>query len=118
MVKEPESALLRQFLRRKQPLVASALALTEVARALLPFGAEVTTRGEETFRRIELIRINDRILHRAGRLLPVELRSLDAIHVATAMDLGDDLARLCTYDERMGIAAQTLGLRVASPGAG
>lgn len=59
--------------------------------------------------------MNDRALLAAGTLAPAEMRSLDAIHLATALGLGSDLARVITYDGRMADAAQTLGLAVASP---
>ena len=114
-VREPESAMLRRYLRRKQPLVTSALSRTEVARALLPFGEEVVARGVEVLQRLNVVRINDRVLRAAGTLLPLELRSLDAIHLATASHLGDDLARLCTYDERMAGAATGRGFTVVAP---
>lgn len=112
---EPESAELRRYLRRKRLLVTSALARTEVARALLPFGSPVVDRGEDVLRRLEVIRINDRILQRAGRLQPSDLRSLDAIHLATAGELIPNLARVCTYDDRMAAAAATLGFSVIAP---
>ena len=82
---------------------------------MLPIGAEAVTRAQEVLSRIDLARVNDRVLLAAGTLAPAEMRSLDAIHLATALDLGSDLARVITYDERMTGAAQTLGLTVASP---
>ncbi len=114
-VVEPESAALRRYLRRRRPLVSSALAKTEVARALLPLGEPAVRRGQEVLARLELIRVSDRILAAAGALLPAELRSLDAIHLATAAQLGEDLARLVTYDARMRAAAQEVGCPVAAP---
>ncbi|HET7044921.1 MAG TPA: type II toxin-antitoxin system VapC family toxin [Gaiellaceae bacterium] len=114
-IAEPESAGLRRYLRRRQPLVSSALARTEVARALLPLGEPAVRRGQEVLARLELIRVSDRILVAAGALLPVGLRSLDAIHLATVRHLGRDLARLVTYDERMREAAQAAGCPVAAP---
>lgn len=114
-VREPESATLRRYLRRKQPLVTSALARAEVARALLPFGEDTVARGAEVLQRLDVVRINDRVLRAAGTLLPLELRTLDAIHLATAAQLGDDLARLCTYDERIAEAAADLGFTVVAP---
>ena len=48
-------------------------------------------------------------------MLPPDLRSLDAIHLATAQVLGPDLARLVTYDERMAAAAKELGWTVSAP---
>lgn len=114
-VREPESTTLRRYLRRKRPLVTSALSRTEVARALLPFGDGTVARGADVLQRLDVVRINDRVLRAAGILLPLELRSLDAIHLATASQLGDDLARLCTYDERMAAAAAVLGFTVVAP---
>lgn len=114
-VREPESTALRRHLRRKRPLITSALSRTEVARALLPFGPSVVARGDDVLRRLDVIRINDRILRAAGALLPLELRSLDAIHLATAIAIAADLARVCTYDERMATAAAQLGLTVVAP---
>lgn len=114
-VQEPESAALRRFLARRQPLVSSALARTEVARALLPSGPEAVARGEEVLRRIQLLRINDRVLGAAGHLLPPELRSLDAIHLASADQLGAAVRQIVTYDERMADAAQAIGWTVVAP---
>jgi predicted nucleic acid-binding protein len=114
-VREPESAALRRYLRRRRPLIASALARTEVARALLPLGPEAVRRGHDVLARIDLVRINDRVLDAAGAMLPVELRSLDALHLATAEQLGTDLARIVTYDDRMAAAANHLGLTVTRP---
>ena len=115
VVNENESAALRRYVRHKRPLVTSALARTEVARALLPLGAMVVARGYDVLQRLDVVRINDRILRTAGTLLPTDLRSLDAIHLATAAQLGDDLARVCTYDERMKMAATALGFEVVAP---
>ncbi len=114
-VREPESAALRRHLRRAQPLVSSALARTEVLRAMLPGGEAAVASGRRVLALVELIRVNDRVLHLAGALLPVELRPLDAIHLATAGQLGADLGELITYDERMAAAARTMGHRVSAP---
>jgi predicted nucleic acid-binding protein len=114
-VEEPESAALRRYLRRRRPLVSSALARTEVLRSLLLEGDEALARGRSVLDRVELIRVNDRILNAAATLLPVEVRSLDAIHLATARQLEADLGRVVTYDERMLNAASQLGIRTAAP---
>jgi len=114
-VREPESLALRRYLRRRQPLVSSALARTEVVRALLPAGDEAVARGRSVLQRIDLIRLNDRILSAAGVLRPPELLSLDAIHLATAQELGDELSALVSYDDRMVNAAKQIGYRVVQP---
>jgi predicted nucleic acid-binding protein len=114
-VTERESAALRRYLRSRTPLVVSALARTEVARALLPLGSAAVQRGHDVLSRIELIRVSDRILLEAGSLLPVELRSLDAIHLATMRQLGESLRRLVTYDSRMATAALELRIAIVAP---
>ncbi len=115
VTREPESAALRRYVRRRRSLVTSALARTEVARALLPLGPEWMRSGRVLLEGIEVLRVSDRVLNAAGALLPVQLRSLDAIHLATARQLGTELARVVTYDERMAATARTLGLVVVSP---
>lgn len=114
-VEEPQSAALRDYLRRRRPLVVSALARTEVARALMPFGPGAVARGEDVLARIDVVRVNDRILRAAGTMPPPDLRSLDAIHLATARELGAELGKVCTYDDRLAAAAEALGLSVVAP---
>ena len=114
-VAEPESPALRRYLRRRFPLVSSALATTEVSRALLPLGAVAVRRGQQVLARVELLRVSDRILEDAGSILPADVRSLDAMHLATIHQLGSDLARVVTYDARMAEAAAASGLPVVAP---
>ena len=55
-------------------------------------------------------------IRRASAVLqPTAMRSLDAIHVATAVSLGADLSGLLTYDLRMQQAVSALGLSVVAP---
>ncbi len=114
-IEEPESGALRAHLRRRKVLVSSALARTEVLRALLLEGEEGLARGRAVLGRVELIRVNGRLLNAAGLLQPPDVRSLDAIHLATARELGADLSQVISYDERMVEAAKGLGLKTASP---
>lgn len=113
-IEEPESAALRRHLRRRRPLVSSSLSRTEVLRALLLEGEPGLTRGHAVLARIELLRVSYRVLSAAG-VLPVALRSLDAIHLATAHQLGADLGEMVTYDARMLEAAESVGIRTVSP---
>ena len=115
VVLEPESVALRRYVRRYRPLVCSALARTEVARAVGSLGQAASQRVDVVLATIALIRLNDRVLAAAGAMLPPDLRSLDAIHLATAQQLGSDLGWIVTYDERMSTAAQTLGFTVVAP---
>ncbi|MHB1554359.1 MAG: type II toxin-antitoxin system VapC family toxin [Acidimicrobiales bacterium] len=114
-VREPETAALRRHLRRRRTLITSALARTEVLRALLPAGEGAMAAGRRVLSRIDLVRVNDQVLGGAGVLLPIELRSLDAIHLATAGRIGRDLGEIVTYDQKMAFAAQQMGYRVSSP---
>jgi predicted nucleic acid-binding protein len=114
-VREPETDALRRHLRRRRTLIASALARTEVLRALLPGGEGAVAAGRRVLSRIGLVRVNDQVLDGAGVLLPIELRSLDAIHLVTAGRIGRDLGEIVTYDQRMALAAQQMGYRVSSP---
>ncbi|HYZ00155.1 MAG TPA: type II toxin-antitoxin system VapC family toxin [Candidatus Binatia bacterium] len=97
------------------PLVSSALARTELLRAVFEDPREVA-QAERIVDDIELIAITTTILDRAGRVGPASLRSLDAIHTATALSLGSDLRALIAYDERMIQVARAAGLPVLSPG--
>lgn len=115
VVREKESTALRRYLRRRAPIVVSALARTEVARSLIPIGPIAVQRGHHVLSRLELIRVSDRILMEAGSLQPADLRSLDAIHLATMRQLGASLRRLVTYDARMSDAAAGLGISVVAP---
>lgn len=117
-VDEPESAALRKHLgRHKRPWVSSALARTEVLRALArtadPEGA--VAAGRNVLARIELVRVNDRVLNEAAIIAPADVRSLDAIHLATARQLQTDLAEMIVYDTRLEKAAASIGLRVRAP---
>jgi predicted nucleic acid-binding protein len=116
VVHERESAALARYLRGRRPIVASALARVEVLRVAGAFGPPAQARAREVLDRIELIRMNDRVLSLAGGLQPPELRSLDAIHLATAKILGEALGKVVTYDARMAEAARGLGLTVVAPG--
>ena len=65
--------------------------------------------------RVDLLRINDRVLDAAGLLVRAELRCLDAIHLASAEQLGSDLRGFVTNDERLALAAAAPGFRVIRP---
>jgi uncharacterized protein len=115
-IREPQSLALQRYLRRRRPLVASALARTEVLRALLPAGENAVASGRKVLTRLDLVKISNRVLDDAASLLPAQVRSLDAIHLATAGLLGEDLGALITYDVRMAEAAKLSGYQVVAPG--
>ena len=115
-VEEPDTVALRRYVAGSPGRrVSSALLRTEALRAVRHLGAEALATIRESLRRIDLIGIDDRILESAGMLEPRVLRTLDAIHLATAVAVGDDLDAIVTYDERMADGARLLGLSTATP---
>ena len=72
-------------------------------------------RAREVLSTLTTTRLTPAICDAAGRLDPPALRSLDALHLASALDLGDDLEALVSYDERQAQGARALGLRVVAP---
>ena len=82
VVHENESVAEGRYLRRRRPLVSSSLARTEAMRAPLPGGDEAAAAGRKVLTRLDLIRVSSAVLDDAAVLLPADLRSLDAIHVA------------------------------------
>ncbi len=115
VVSEPESTALRRYLRGRPERVSSALAKVEVLRAVRPHGASAVTRARQVLRRVNVLHLDDELLEDAATLDIGVLRSLDAIHLAAARTLGDELQAVVTYDSRMAIAAARLGLQVDAP---
>ena len=119
VVVEPETAALRRWTRRKGRVpVTSDLARTELLRAVrhrVPTAAGVAREVLEAF---TITTLTTDVFERAGLLHPPDLRSLDALHLASALTLGDDLDGLVTYDERLAAAATEQGVVVVAPGLG
>jgi predicted nucleic acid-binding protein len=116
VVLEPESAALRAFLKGHAARLSSGLVEVEVPRALrrAGYGAAEQRRAVELLARIALVDV-DRAILRAAAIAPTSLRSLDAIHLATAMSLGQDLAGIVTYDQRLAAAAIGADVEVWAP---
>ena len=95
---EAETGHLLRFLRKRQNLVSSALAATEVTRAVMTLGDRFVRQAAEVLNQIGLVRVSNEVLKDAGSLEPASLRSLDAIHLATAALFGHTLDGLVTYD--------------------
>jgi predicted nucleic acid-binding protein len=117
---EAESRALEAYLREHSAgecvPISSELLRTELVRAVLPGGPTAQRAAEALLNDLEQIPVTRAILDRAGTLLPGErLRSLDAIHLASALGLGAELIALVSYDARMLRAAAQLGLATANP---
>jgi predicted nucleic acid-binding protein len=116
LVREAETTALRRRLRSWPRRASSALLRVELLRTVRRAGLPRLMEGaRRQLASIDLIRLDDDLLERAAEIEPSTMRSLDAIHLATALDLGSDLAAVVTYDARMSAAAQALGLPVVAP---
>jgi predicted nucleic acid-binding protein len=116
VVSEPETAAFRRWLNEDDRVpVASNLVRTELLRAVRRVAADRVLQARAVLDSITLVQITTSILEQAGRLDPAMLRSLDALHLATALDLGDDLDGLVTYDDRLAEAARLNGVPVTVP---
>jgi predicted nucleic acid-binding protein len=115
VIAEPESSALRRYLGEEPERASCALARVEVLRAVRGHGAAALTRARRLLRRLNLVQIDEELLDAAAALHPRVLRSLDALHLAAAQLLGDELTAVVTYDRRMAAAAGLLDLTVAAP---
>jgi predicted nucleic acid-binding protein len=137
VIAEPESEALRSWIAERPEQVSSVLAAVEVRRAVLRLYEEVeratSTRAQESggpadeaaiavrerterlLRGVGLIAVDEKVISAAGQVRPPKIRTLDAIHVATALTI-PSLEALVTYDDRLSEAARTVGLAVVQPG--
>jgi uncharacterized protein len=118
VVAEEETEALRSWLleRHDVPSVTCDLTRTELLRAVRRTHPDLLGRVREVLGMLTVITVPAALFTTAGRLDPAGMRSLDAIHLAAALDLGDDLDVLVTYDERLAAAARSHGVEVVHPG--
>jgi uncharacterized protein len=114
MLAEPESSAVEEALKGVERLVASEILGVEVMRATQRGGGDVAVARAQ-LDGVRLLPLSDGIRIRASELTPISIRSLDAIHIATALELGERLDGMYTYDERMATAARDAGLEVRAP---
>jgi len=94
-------------------MVISEIAVTEVSRAARRVGADASVALAEC----EVVLLRSELLLAAANLEPTDLRTLDAIHLVTALSLGGSIDAFVAYDQRLLSAARASGLFVVSPGA-
>lgn len=114
---ELESLALSRGLNGTDEVLSSAISQVEVPRALSRrMSLDAAIKATATaFERIGFIDVDQPVLQPAATLGPARLRSLDAIHLATALSIGPRLDAVVTYDRRMAEAATALGLAVLAP---
>lgn len=114
---ESESQALRDWLDERANIgwTSSVLAEIESSRALARYAPEAITRLHPVLDLIDLVELDAGIRITAQTLKPVTVRSLDAIHLATALRIRSRLTSFVTYDKRLADAAQACGLAVDMP---
>lgn len=114
---EPESQALRDWLdeRAETTWVSSVLVEIESFRALARHAPQAVVRLHPVLDQIDLIDFSPRMRILAQTVQPVTVRSLDAIHLGTALAIRPGLTSFVTYDKRLLDAAAASGLRVDSP---
>ena len=117
VVREPETSALEADLADRDGLVASRLTVVECRRAARRAShRRVLQTVDEILDAIYLIEVTPAILDDAAAAEPPFLRSLDAIHLAAALSVGDPQLEMITYDARLAEAARANGLTVVQPG--
>jgi len=96
-------------------LVSSDLARTELLRAVRRGASDQVVQARAVLDSLSLLTVSTTVFESAGHLNPAVLRTLDALHLASALSLGDDLEGLVTYDERLAEAARSHGIAVVAP---
>jgi predicted nucleic acid-binding protein len=117
VVHEAESTALLDHIGTAPHVATSVMGVVEVARALARAKApESVMKSWDAVRRgLDLVPFGPATAARAETLGPPLLRALDAVHVASALDLQPHVREVVTYDARMGHAARAAGLTVVSP---
>ena len=115
---EAETEVLNDWLvtRRGIRRVTSSLARVELIRAVRPDGDESIRQASRILVELDNMPMTYDLLDMAGAL-PQPIRSLDAIHLASALRVRADLTAFVAYDKRLLAAADEVGLPIASPGA-
>jgi uncharacterized protein len=115
---EQETKALREWIRSASgAFVSSGLLRIEMTRAALQSAPEKLPVVLDVLESVEMIPISPRVTDEALRVGLPSLRSLDAIHLATALSVQSDIDAMVTYDQRMAESARLHGLQVVAPGA-
>lgn len=114
---EDESEALETWLRARSNMsvVTSDLSLVEVFRTCRIKSESSISAARQLFNGIDRIPITSELIELASVLNPNELRSLDAIHLASALSIGEDLEFFIVYNKRLNMAASKSGIKVFAP---
>lgn len=117
VIQEHESDALDKFLNaRGNVWVTSVVGSTETRRAVRRFDASLDSAAIEILESCDLVALTQDIWSSAVTIAPVHLRTLDAIHLATALATPLQIDAFVTYDLRLAESAVACGLNVSRPG--
>lgn len=115
LITETGSAPLRAWLDSREDLIFSGdLLRTELLRAIRRAAPEALVQARALLHSIHLLKVPTSAYQRASTLEPRSLRSVDALHLATALEAGEDLQGVITYDHRLAEGARDLGIEVVT----
>jgi predicted nucleic acid-binding protein len=115
VVVEPETTALRRVVRTYDAAASSVLSRVEVERVIRRIDSRFLARARSILQPLDMVSVTEDVLDAAARLEPAQLRTLDAVHLATATLLGSRIDTFITYDRRQATAAEAAGFVVASP---
>ncbi|HYU85012.1 MAG TPA: type II toxin-antitoxin system VapC family toxin [Kribbellaceae bacterium] len=117
IIKEAETAALRSWLaaRTELPRISSDLVLVEVPRAIMRSTPTALLAAHHLVARVQKVTLTPSLLTAAAALQPPALRSLDAVHLASALAVRADLTAFVAYDDRLHDAALSAGLPTEQP---
>jgi predicted nucleic acid-binding protein len=116
IVAEPESGALRRYLGERPRIISSRIAEVELRRAVARQDEiDAGDRVSSLIATVELLELDGEVARRAGELTPATLRSLDAIHLASALVIAPEVDAVVAYDTRLAAAARAAGLAVVAP---
>jgi len=115
VVAEAETPALRRWIAEQSaPLVTNSIGVVELRRLAAQVSRQAVDTATLLLGRIDRLVLTPTALALAGQLPPAEVRTLDALHIASAAELVE-LQVVLTYDRRMAEAAAGYGLPVESP---
>ena len=116
IVEEECSAELTQWIAETDPeFVSCDLLRVELLRACRQHSPEALAAARDRLDAVTLLPMSTDLSQRAADIDPAVLRSLDALHLAAALSLGDDLSVVVTYDDRFAEACRLYGVKVLAP---
>ncbi|MDA2956196.1 MAG: type II toxin-antitoxin system VapC family toxin [Actinomycetota bacterium] len=116
VLRERETTSLREYLKKSTMRLTSAISEVELRRAAARANSNADVAARRVLSVVTQVEVTRDVLKGAATVMPTTLKSLDALHLATALLVASDLDVFVTYDPQLGAAAATAGFVVVQPG--